>query len=83
MAFAGIAAVAQVLTPRSVEGRAEVCPEYRDLRCVASALCAWDDRLGCNVCRCAAFLYGPLGPSNADIRLDLGIPPPQWVPPPK
>ena len=84
MTVAAIALVAQVLAPPSLEGRAEICPEYRNIRCVASTLCAWNDELGCNVCRCAALLQnGPTGVA-ADVRVGLEVSlPSQWVPPPK
>ena len=81
LTFAAIAAVAQVLTPPSLEGRAEICPEYRGLRCVTSALCAWNDQLGCNVCRCAAVLQGS-ATGQVTLGLELSLPS-YWLPPPK
>jgi hypothetical protein len=30
-----------------------VCPEYRDIRCVAGVDCSYDRARGCEVCRCA------------------------------
>jgi hypothetical protein len=29
-----------------------VCPEYRDMRCVAGVRCSWNRERGCKVCQC-------------------------------
>ena len=87
--FAAVAATAQLLAPRALEGRTGICPEYRELRCVTTALCAHDERLGCDVCRCAAILRGSMviAPGGAattgDVAIDLSLPASPWVPPPR
>jgi hypothetical protein len=85
LTIAAIAAVAQFAAPLAVEGRTEICPEYRELRCVTTALCAHSDRLGCDVCRCAAFLSGSMviAPGGAattgSVKIDLELPPAPWM----
>jgi hypothetical protein len=37
---------------RHVKNDPAVCPEYRDLRCVAGARCSMDKSRGCKVCQC-------------------------------
>jgi hypothetical protein len=32
-----------------------VCPEYRNMRCVAGPRCSMDHARGCRVCQCDAF----------------------------
>ena len=87
--FTAVAAAAQLLAPPALEGRTGICPEYRELRCVTTALCAHDERLGCDVCRCAAFLRGSvvIAPGGAattgDVAIDLSLPASPWVPPPR
>jgi hypothetical protein len=89
LTFAAVAAAIQVLAPPALEGRTGICPESREIRCVATVLCAHDQEHGCDVCRCAAFLRGSLviAPSGAtttgDVRIDpyLSLPPSPWVAP--
>jgi len=87
--FAAAAATAQLLAPPALEGRSGICPESREIRCVTTALCAHDDRLGCDFCRCAALLRGTLviAPGGAtttgDVAIDLSLPASPWVPPPR
>jgi hypothetical protein len=86
IAVTAVAVTAQFLAPRALEGRTGICPDYRDLRCVTTALCAHDERLECDVCRCAALLRGSvvIAPGGAattgDVRIDLSLPGSPWVP---
>ena len=41
-----------------------VCPEYRELRCVAGTRCSMDQARGCRVCQCAPFDQPPEGPPD-------------------
>ena len=82
MTVDAIAMVAQVLAPPSLDGRTAICARYKDIRCVASTLCDWNDQLGCNVCRCASVLQSPTGRSDVTFGLELSLPS-QWTPPPK
>jgi hypothetical protein len=89
IAVTSVAAVAQFAAPPALEGRTGICPDYRALRCVGSALCAHDERLGCDVCRCASFLRGSvvIAPGGAattgDVTIDLSLPPSPWLLPPR
>lgn len=89
LTITAIAAVAQLVAPPALEGQTGICPDYRELRCVTTALCAHDESLGCDVCRCAALLRGSLviAPGGAattgDVRIDLSLPASPWVPPPR
>jgi hypothetical protein len=87
MTVAAVAAAVQLLAPPAVEGRTGICPESREIRCVTTALCAHDERRGCDFCRCAAVLSGSLviAPGGAattgDVRIDLSLPASPWVDP--
>ncbi len=86
-AFTAVAAAVQVLASPSLEGRAEVCAEYRELRCASAPSCSRDERLGCDVCRCPALFRGsvivaPRSYGAGEFVLDVS-PPPPWVPPPR
>src|SRR5437868_13834057 len=59
MTVAGVAAAVQLVAPPALEGRTGICPESREIRCVATTLCAHDERRACGFCRCAAILSGP------------------------
>lgn len=54
----------------TVKGRENVCPEYRDLRCLVETVCETDRARGCQVCRCADLKsppppgYAPAGPET-------------------
>lgn len=49
IALAGLAAGCATL-----KNDRTVCPEYRELRCVAGADCSMDETRGCKVCQCAS-----------------------------
>jgi len=38
---------------------ADVCPEYRDLRCLTEPQCSMDRQRGCRVCACSPPAYVP------------------------
>jgi hypothetical protein len=86
IAVATVAAAIQLLAPPALEGRTGICPESREIRCVTTALCAHDERRGCDFCRCAAFLRGSvvIAPGGAattgDVSIDLELPASPWVP---
>ena len=86
IAIATVAATIQVLAPPALEGRTGICPESREIRCVTTALCAHDERRGCDFCRCAALLRGSvvIAPGGAettgDVRIDLELPASPWIP---
>lgn len=89
VAITAVAAAVQLLAPPALEGRAGVCPEYREIRCALTTLCAHDERLGCDVCRCASVLRGSMviAPGGAattgSVTIDLSLPASPWMPPPR
>lgn len=48
----------------SLKNDKTVCPEYRELRCMAAPDCSLDQSRGCRVCRCDYDLAHP--PNTAD-----------------
>ena len=86
MTVVTVAAAVQLLTPPALEGRSGICPESREIRCVTTALCAHDERRGCDFSRCAAVLRGSvvIAPGGAattgDVTIDLELPASPWVP---
>jgi len=48
MTVVTVAAAIQVLAPPALEGRTGICSESREIRCVTTALCAHDERRGCD-----------------------------------
>jgi hypothetical protein len=45
-----------------------VCPEYRDIRCLAGAECSVDNPRGCRVCRCNSIDAMSQDPVAPDVR---------------
>src|SRR5438309_1418012 len=86
MTVAGVAAAVQLVAPPALEGRTGICPESREIRCVATTLCAHDERRACGFCRCAAILSGSavIAPGGAattgSVKIDLELPASPWVP---
>jgi hypothetical protein len=80
------AALFQVLAPPALEKQTGICPEYRQIRCVATVFCMYDELRGCDVCRCAAILTGsaviaPAGAAtNGSVTFDQELQRPPWLP---
>ena len=62
----------------------DVCPEFRDLRCLSAPICAHDRTRGCAVCRCEEWRqlgppgYPQPGPGTPD--RPASEPPAPWTP---
>jgi hypothetical protein len=79
------AALVQLLAPPALEGQTGICPQYREIRCVASVFCMYDELQGCDVCRCSAILRGSaiIAPAAAatsgSVRFEQELFPAPWA----
>ncbi len=70
-----LGALALVAGCASMRKDQTVCPEYRNLRCMAGPRCDMDQRRGCKVCECEKADLDTSSPGmGGDSR---AIPPPQ------